>query len=67
MSKPLSARELEVLKQVAEGKENREIAQIMGISVRTVEAHRARAMLKLKLTSVADVVKYAIREHLVEA
>lgn len=65
--KPLSVRELQVLKLVASGSENREIAQVLHISVRTVEAHRGRAMLKLNLRCVADIVRYAIRESLIDA
>ena len=54
MTKELSVRETQILRLIAEGKENREIAQALGISVRTVEAHRARIMLKLDLESVTD-------------
>ena len=67
MPKPLSVRELQVLKLVALGRENREIAEVLHISVRTVEAHRSRAMLKLNLRCVADIVRYAIREGLIDA
>ena len=67
MHKPLSAREAEVLRLVAVGKLNRDIAEQLKISVRTVEAHRARAMMKLSLRSVRDLVLYAIRENLIEA
>jgi DNA-binding NarL/FixJ family response regulator len=67
MPKPLTLRESEILKLVAVGKENREIAEKLQISVRTVEAHRARVMIKLGLTCVADLVRYAVREKLIEA
>jgi DNA-binding NarL/FixJ family response regulator len=66
MSKPLTPRELEVLKLVAEGKENRQIAQLLQISARTVEGHRSRAMLKLNLKSLAELVMYAVRSNLIE-
>jgi DNA-binding CsgD family transcriptional regulator len=52
---------------IAEGKGNREIAEVLGISVRTVEAHRARIMLKLDLESVPSLVRYAVRHGIIEA
>jgi DNA-binding NarL/FixJ family response regulator len=57
----LSTREREVLKLIAEGKSSREIAEILYISVRTVDHHRANVMEKLKLRRTADLVKYAIQ------
>lgn len=53
----LTEREREVAADLARGLSNKEIARKMGISPRTVEAHRARLMLKLKVTSLADVVR----------
>ena len=67
MTKELSVRETQILRLIAEGKENREIAQALGISVRTVEAHRARIMLKLDLESVTGLVRYAVRHGIIEA
>jgi two-component system, NarL family, response regulator NreC len=67
MTKDLSIRETQILRLIAEGKENREIAQALGISVRTVEAHRARIMLKLDLESVTGLVRYAVRNGIIEA
>ena len=67
MTKELSVRETQILRLIAEGKENREIAQVLGISVRTVEAHRARIMLKLDLESVTGLVRYAVRHGIIEA
>lgn len=67
MTKDLSVRETQILRLIAEGKENREIAQVLGISVRTVEAHRARIMLKLDLESVTGLVRYAVRNGIIEA
>ncbi|BBO72301.1 DNA-binding response regulator [Desulfosarcina alkanivorans] len=58
----LSVRESEVLKLVAEGAANKDIAGILSISNRTVEHHRASIMKKLQLKSLADLVKYAIRK-----
>jgi two-component system response regulator TtrR len=53
----LTAREREVLDQVAAGKRNKQIAEQLGISMKTVEAHRARAMEKMGASSVAEVVR----------
>jgi DNA-binding NarL/FixJ family response regulator len=64
-SDPLSARETQVLKLVAGGKTSREIAGILCISVRTVDHHRANIMRKLKVKSAVELLKYAIRKHLV--
>jgi DNA-binding NarL/FixJ family response regulator len=59
---PLSPREREVLKLIAEGKSSREIAALLFISVFTVNNHRASIMEKLKLKKATDLVKYAIRK-----
>ena len=59
---PLTSRERQVLQLIAEGKLNREIAGILGISIRTVENHRAKVMKKLKLNNTADLVRYAIQQ-----
>lgn len=56
----LTAREREVLKLVAEGESNKEIADQLCISVRTVDHHRAKIMEKLKLKGTADLIRYAI-------
>ena len=63
----LTHREREVVQQIAEGRINKEIAQILNISVKTVETHRASAMHKLKLRTTADLVRYAIRNNIVQA
>ncbi|NQV51023.1 MAG: response regulator transcription factor [Candidatus Marinimicrobia bacterium] len=60
----LSSREREVLQLIAEGKATQEIAEILFISVKTVEAHRAKIKMKLKLNSIPELTKYAIREGL---
>jgi DNA-binding NarL/FixJ family response regulator len=57
---PLTPREREVLKLTAEGLSSREIADLLGVSPRTVENHRASVMDKLNLRRIADLVKYAI-------
>jgi DNA-binding NarL/FixJ family response regulator len=63
----LTHREREVVQQIAEGRINKEIARILSISVKTVETHRASAMHKLKLRTTADLVRYAIRNNIVQA
>ena len=59
---PLTTREREVLKLIAEGNSSKEIADLLSISVRTVDNHRANIMEKLNLNKVADLVKYAIQK-----
>lgn len=59
---PLTPREREVLKLIAEGKSSKEIAQLLFISVPTVNNHRANIMEKLNLNKATDLVKYAIRK-----
>jgi DNA-binding CsgD family transcriptional regulator len=61
----LSDREKEVVRLVAEGMSNQAIGERLKISVRTVEAHRSRIMLKLNLASVAELVRYAVRNRLI--
>jgi DNA-binding NarL/FixJ family response regulator len=61
----LSERELEVLRLICAGSSNREVAEQLFISTRTVESHRARIMAKLGLRSTADLVRYAIQKGLV--
>ena len=63
----LTHREREVVQQIAEGRINKEIAQELSISVKTVETHRASAMHKLKLRTTADLVRYAIRNNIIQA
>jgi DNA-binding NarL/FixJ family response regulator len=63
----LSNRQREVVTLVAKGYSNREIAQILGVHPITVEQHRACAIRKLQLSSSAALVRYAVRNHLVEA
>lgn len=61
-SDPLTIREREVLKLIAEGISNREIADLLYISIRTVEHHRANIMEKLNIRQTANLIKYAIRK-----
>jgi DNA-binding NarL/FixJ family response regulator len=62
----LTPREREVVQLVADGNSNKKIAAKLHISLKTVETHRANVMNKLKLRSVAELVRYAIRNHIVE-
>ena len=66
-SEKLSTREREIVRLLAEGKTNKENALALGISIRTIETHRATVMRKLRLDSLADLVRYAIRNGIVEA
>lgn len=61
----LTNREREVLQLVAEGRNTKEIAFTLEVGVKTVETHRNQIMKKLKLRSIADLTKYAIREGLI--
>jgi two-component system response regulator NreC len=63
---PLSDREREVLRLLALGHTNQEIAQTLFLSVRTVETHRAHIMQKLRLSTRAELVRYALSEDLLE-
>jgi DNA-binding NarL/FixJ family response regulator len=62
----LTGREREIVQLLAGGKSNKEAADLLGISVKTVETHRAHMMAKLNLHSMSDLVRYAIRNQLVE-
>ena len=63
---PLSEREREVLRLLALGHTNQEIAKMLFISVRTAETHRAHIMRKLRLSTRAELVRYALSEGLLE-
>ena len=58
----LTTRQRDVIKLIAEGQTNKEIAELLFISTRTVEKHRAKIMEKLNLNATADLIKYAIRK-----
>jgi DNA-binding NarL/FixJ family response regulator len=62
----LTQREREIVQLLAEGKSNKEVAGVLGISVRTAETHRANIMLKLDLHSIVDLVHYAVRNRIIE-
>lgn len=61
----ITPREREVLQLLAEGKSNKEIAAVLEISVKTAETHRANIMLKLNIHSIADLVRYAVRNNII--
>ena len=61
----LTGRQRQILQLVAEGKQNKEIAEILHVSVRTVEFHRSRLMGKTGATSIAELTRFAIQEGLV--
>jgi two-component system, NarL family, response regulator NreC len=63
----ITDREREIVQLLAEGKTSKEIATILGISVRTVETHRAAIMKKLGLKSFSELIRYAVRNKIVEA
>jgi two-component system, NarL family, response regulator NreC len=62
----LTSREREVLQMLAEGKTNKEIATILNLSVYTVDAHRGRIMEKLNLHSINELVRFAVRNGLID-
>jgi DNA-binding NarL/FixJ family response regulator len=63
----LTPREREIVQLLSEGRSNKEVATDLGISVKTVETHRAGIMRKLRLNAFSDLVRYAIRNHIIEA
>ena len=63
----LTPREREIVQLLAEGKSNKDVAATLGISVKTVETHRAAIMRKLRCDSFAELVRYAIRQKIVQA
>ena len=63
----LTQREREIVMHIADGKANREIAVALGISSRTAETHRATIMRKVHASSTAELVRYAIRDGIIEA
>jgi DNA-binding NarL/FixJ family response regulator len=64
--KRLSDRQTSIVRLVVEGRTNKEIGRILNISLKTVETHRAAAMRKLHLSSLAGLVRYAVRNGLIE-
>lgn len=67
MGRPLTPREREIVQLLAEGKSNKEIATFLNISVKTAETHRANIMLKLNFHSVTELVRYAVKNKIIQA
>lgn len=63
----LTSREREIVQMLAEGKSSKEVAVALSISVKTAETHRANIMRKLELHSVSELVRYAVRNQIIEA
>ncbi len=63
----LTPREREIVQLLAEGKSNKQVAADLGISIKTAETHRAAIMRKLGFQAFSDLVRYAIRNHIIEA
>lgn len=62
---PLTPRQREVVRLLAEGKTNKEVAVALNISVKTAETHRAAIMRKMKFDSFSELVRYAVSEHII--
>ncbi len=63
---PLTAREIEILRILATGASNKHVATAIGISTRTVESHRTHIMRKMKFVNFSDLVRFAVRNNLIE-
>ena len=66
ISERLTAREREIVQMIAEGKSSKEVASLLGLSVKTAETHRANVMRKLEIHSVTELVRYAVRNRIIE-
>ena len=62
----ISLREKEILQLLAEGKSNKDISDLLNLSIKTVETHRANIMRKLGFRHITDLVLYAVRNHMIE-
>jgi DNA-binding NarL/FixJ family response regulator len=65
-SDPLTSRERQVLQLIAEGKSTKDVAALLGVSVKTAESHRSRLMQKLDIHETASLVRYAVKHGLVQ-
>ncbi|MNE37390.1 Oxygen regulatory protein NreC [compost metagenome] len=61
----LTGRQLEILRLIVRGKSTREIAQGLGLSIKTVETHRSQIMKRLQIYDIAGLVLFAVREHII--
>jgi DNA-binding NarL/FixJ family response regulator len=66
MKERLTAREREIIRLISEGQSSREVASTLGISVKTADTHRANIMRKLQVHAVSDLVRYALRNRIIE-
>src|SRR5207302_6454006 len=66
MRKALTAREREIVQLLAEGQSSKEVAVALGMSVKTAEAHRANIMRKREMHSVSELVRYAVKNNMIE-
>ena len=66
MRNRLTSREREIVQLLSEGRSSKEVAVTLGISVKTAETHRANIMRKLELHSVSELVRYAVRNQIIE-
>jgi DNA-binding NarL/FixJ family response regulator len=62
----VTSREREIIQLLSEGKRNKEIASSLSISIKTVETHRSNIMRKLEIHSISDLVRYAVRNQIIE-
>jgi DNA-binding CsgD family transcriptional regulator len=62
----LTAREREILQLLAEGKSTKEVAAVLGLSTKTAETHRSNIMRKLDIHSVSGLVRYAVKNHIID-
>ncbi|HZO21828.1 MAG TPA: response regulator transcription factor [Steroidobacteraceae bacterium] len=63
----LSSREREIVQLLAEGRSNKEVARVLGISVKTAETHRSNIMRKMEFGSLADLIRFAVRNKIIDA
>jgi DNA-binding CsgD family transcriptional regulator len=63
----LTPREREIIQLIADGKSTKDVASLLGISVKTAETHRTNLMRKLKIHNISELVLYARRNHIVES
>lgn len=65
--KSLTAREREIVQLLAEGKSSKEVGVVLNLSVKTVETHRSNIMRKLEIHSISELVRYAVKNNMIEA
>jgi two-component system, NarL family, response regulator NreC len=65
-SSPLTPREIEVVRLLAEGRSNKEVASTLGVSTRTIESHRNHIMNKMGFESFSELIRFAVRSNIVE-